>query len=177
MYPPGFAVYITFGVMNIQVAPLATSHFGGLRLALDTVAREKRYLAFTEAPSPSDAYGFYQGILTNDHSHFVALIDGEVSGWCDVLPTHGQARRHVGTLGIGLLPSARHRGIGYLLIQAAISKAQSKGLSRIELTVRVDNANAKALYERVGFKTEGLNVRSFLIDGAFYDAYAMALLQ
>jgi ribosomal protein S18 acetylase RimI-like enzyme len=162
--------------MNTQVAPLASSHFEGLRLVLDVVAREKRYLAFTEAPPPEEAYSFYQNILTNDHSHFVALIDGEVSGWCDVLPTHGQARRHVGILGMGLVPFARRRGIGHLLIQAAIAKAQSKGLSRIELTVRVDNVNAKALYERVGFKTEGLNVRSFLVDGGFYDAFAMALL-
>ena len=78
---------------------------------------------------------------------------------------------------MGLVPPARHKGIGHLLIQAAIAKGQSKGLSRIELTVRVDNVNAKALYERVGFMIEGLNVRSFLVDGEFYDAYAMALVQ
>ena len=163
--------------MNIQVAPLAPSHFEGLRSVLDIVAREKRYLAFTEAPPPNEAYSFYQDVLAGDHAHFVALVDGAVSGWCVVLPTRGQARKHVGILGMGLVPPARGKGIGLLLIQAAIAKAQSKGLSRIELTVRVDNVNAKALYERVGFKTEGLNVRAFQVDGEFHDVYAMALVQ
>jgi ribosomal protein S18 acetylase RimI-like enzyme len=177
LHPAGFAGYIAFGAMNTQVAALALSHFDGLRAALDTVAREKRFLAFTEAPPASETHAFYQNILVNDHSHFVALVNGKVAGWCDVLPTHGQARRHVGILGIGLVPQARRRGIGRLLIQAALSKARSKGLLRIELTVRVDNLNAKVLYESVGFKTEGTCAQALLIDGEFHDTYAMALLQ
>jgi RimJ/RimL family protein N-acetyltransferase len=162
--------------MDIQILPLGLTHFESLRIALDTVAKEKRYLAFTEAPPPEEAYKFYQNILAKDHSHFVAVLDGKVVGWCDVLPVHGQARRHVGTLGMGLVPSVRNNGIGYRLIQDAISKAHSKGLTRIELTVRADNANAKALYERVGFANEGLQIQSIGIDGIFYDSYLMALL-
>ena len=54
---------------------------------------------------------------------------------------------------------------------------RSKGLSRIELTVRTDNLNAKALYERMGFVTEGLNKQAFRIDGEFYDTHSMALLR
>ena len=36
------------------------------------------------------------------------LAFGEVVGWCDILPTLGEARRHVGVLGIGVIPGARH---------------------------------------------------------------------
>lgn len=43
--------------------------------------------------------------------------------------------------------------------------------------MRADNPNAKALYERVGFVTEGLQRRAFCIDAEYYDAYAMALLR
>lgn len=162
--------------MNISIIPISEALFEGLRAALDVVAREKKYLAFTQAPPVEQTTAFYRNIIKNDLCQFTVLVDGQVAGWCDVLPTHGEARAHVGILGIGLLPGARHRGIGRALMNETIAKAKSKGFSRIELTVRTDNQNAKALYERVGFKTEGLNQRAFLIDGQYYDSYSMALL-
>jgi putative acetyltransferase len=163
--------------MSAEIVPLAESHFEGLRCALDIVAREKRYLAYIQAPPPKQAYAFYRNILTNDLCHYVAFLDGLVVGWCDILPAQGETRAHIGILGIGLVPSARGRGIGQTLMQTTLAKAWAKGLSRIELTVRTDNLNAKALYDRMGFKTEGLNQRAFLVDGKFYDTYSMALLR
>lgn len=163
--------------MNAQILPLAESHFEGLYRAFDVVVRERRYLAFLQAPPIDQAYAFYRNNLANDHCHFVALLNEEVVGWCDILPIHGEARAHIGILGIGLVSSARHQGIGRRLLQAALEKAWAKGLSRIELTVRADNLNAKALYERMGFQIEGLNRRAFLVDGEFCDTYSMALLR
>ena len=98
-------------------------------------------------------------------------------GWCDVLPTHGESRVHIGILGIGVVPQARHKGLGARLLEATLAKAHSKGMTRIELTVRADNLNAKALYERFGFVVEGLQRQCFLVDGEYHDAYAMALLR
>lgn len=163
--------------MNADIVPLAECHFDSLRTALDIVAREKRYLAFTRAPPPDQAFAFYRAILANDQCHHVALLDDEVVGWCDILPARGEARAHVGILGIGLIPSARRRGIGSALMQASLAKAWAKGMSRIELTVRADNLIAKALYERMGFETEGQHRRAFLIDGEFFDTCSMALLR
>ena len=118
----------------------------------------------------------YRNIVDNDLCHFVALLDDVVVGWCDVLPMHGEARAHVGTLGIGVIARVRHMGIGPKLVRAALEKARKQGYSRIELTVRMDNTNAKALYERFGFTLEGVNRNAFLVDGQFYDTYSMALL-
>ena len=163
--------------MQLIIEPAAQQHFDGLRLALDAVAREKRYLAFTEAPSEADCRAFYAAIAQNGWCQWVALLDGAVVGWCDVLPTHGQARSHIGTLGIGLVPGARGRGIGAQLMRAAIETAWKTGITRIELTVRADNPVAKALYERMGFVTEGHHPRSFRVDGVYADSHSMALLK
>lgn len=91
------------GVMSAEIVPLAESHFESLRCALDIVAREKRYLAFAQAPPPGQAHAFYRHILTSDLCHYVALLDGLVAGWCDILPTHGETRAHIGILGMGLV--------------------------------------------------------------------------
>lgn len=163
--------------MNIAVVPPAERHFQSLRQVLDIVAREKRYLAFLQAPPVEETYAFYRNILAKDICQVIAVQEGEVVGWCDILPTHGEARAHVGTLGIAVLPALRRRGIGKLLIEAAIAKAWEKGLRRIELTVRTDNINAKLLYEQFGFAVEGMHRKAFLVDGEFFDVYAMALLR
>lgn len=163
--------------MNVSIVPLAEDHFEPLRIVVGSVAEEKRYLALTETPSRDQAYAFYRNILDNDLCQFVAVLDGEVVGWCDILPTHGEARSHVGVLGMGLVPKARQLGIGKRLIKATIDKAWAKGLTRIELTVRVDNLNARALYERLGFEHEGVRKREFRVDGHYHDCYAMALLR
>lgn len=163
--------------MNLGIEPVSPKHFEGLRRALDAVAREKRFLVFTQAPPEEECWRFYTSIVDNGWCQMVALLDGQVVGWCDVLPTHGQARAHIGTLGIGLVPSARRRGIGEKLMKAAIDAAWKTGITRIELTVRADNPVAKALYERLGFVEEGLHRRSFRVDGEYADSYSMALLR
>ncbi len=163
--------------MTPNIVPLQESHFVGLHRVLDVVAREKRYFTLLQAPLLEECCERYRSILTNDQCLFVAELDGEVVGWCDILPVRGDTRTHVGLLGMGMLASARHRGIGRQLMQAAIGKAWLKGLSRIELTVRVDNSNAKALYESMGFQTEGFHRRANQVDGDYFDTVSMALLR
>jgi len=162
--------------MKVAVASLEESHFDQLLGVADRVARERRYLAILEAPPPEHAFAFYRSVIADGQCH-VALIDERVVGWCDILPSFGQARRHVGTLGIGIVPEFRGRGLGAQLLVTAIDVAWARGLTRIELSVREDNLPAKALYERLGFKLEGVLKRSMLVDSKYYDCHFMALLR
>jgi ribosomal protein S18 acetylase RimI-like enzyme len=84
---------------------------------------------------------------------------------------------HCGTLGIGLLPKFRGRGIGRQLMQTTIDAAWQYGMTRIELTVREHNANAIALYKKLGFQIEGLQRNAIRIDGQYQNVYAMALVR
>jgi ribosomal protein S18 acetylase RimI-like enzyme len=163
--------------MNYTIAPTAESHFSGLFTAIDTVARERKYLAFLQAPAREQSFAFYRSIVENDLCQFVALEGDQVVGWCDILPVSSESRAHIGILGIGLLVHARHQGLGEELLKAAIAKAWAKGMTRIELSVRASNATAKALYERFGFEVEGVRRKAYLVGGEYEDAYAMALLR
>lgn len=163
---------------NAVVVATAESHFESLHRALDIVAREQKYLALTQAPPLEKSIAFYRHVIASGFPHFVAADDsGKVVGWCDVSPVFGHSRAHIGMLGIALVPDARGQGLGAQLLQAAIDRSWSRGLTRIELSVRADNLNAKALYERFGFEHEGLVRRASLIDGIYHDAHAMALLR
>jgi len=81
--------------MSLTIIPTTEAYFEGLRQALDTVAREKRFLVFTQAPPPEESFTFFRNIVENDLCQFIALKDDVVVGWCDILPTHGEARAHV----------------------------------------------------------------------------------
>jgi putative acetyltransferase len=168
----------TRDVMNgYSIVETREQHFVSLRATLDFVARELKYLSFTQAPPLDQSIAFYRSIISRNFPHFIAVKGETVVGWCDVSPQHGESRAHIGTLGIGLLPEARGQGLGRQLLTAAIDKAWAIGLTRLELTVRDDNLRAKVLYEKCGFEHEGVRRRGSLIAGQYHDMFAMALLR
>jgi ribosomal protein S18 acetylase RimI-like enzyme len=56
---------------------------------------------------------------------------------------------------VSVSPGCRGRGYGSRLIEEACRRGRKQGHRRIALLVDVDNNEARRLYERLGFKTEG----------------------
>jgi len=158
------------------VVPIGEEHIDGFRAALDSVARERRYLALLEAPSESDTRAYVSDNIKERAPHFVALADGKVVGWCDIAVRPRPTQRHSGILGMGVIRDYRGRGIGRALVQATLAAAKTRGIRRVELTVRADNEPARRLYESFGFATEGLCKRHVWVDGEYSDSWLMALL-
>src|SRR3546814_96439 len=59
------------------------------------------------------------------------------------------------TLVLAVLPGHWRRGLGRMLLAAALERAVTLGLRRILLDVAVDNEPARALYEAAGFRRVG----------------------
>ncbi len=163
--------------MPVEILPIERRHIAGFREVLDSVARERRYLAFTEAPPMPQVRRFVLGNLRSAAAQFVAVDEGRVVGWCDITPKTREALRHSGVLGMGV--AAKHRGIGVgaRLLAATLEAAFASGLKRVELTVLAENAAAIALYRRFGFETEGLCRDYLLLDDRAQDAMIMAKLR
>jgi RimJ/RimL family protein N-acetyltransferase len=82
--------------------------------------------------------------------------------------------RHAGEFGISVLQAYAGQGVGKALLEYLIAWAERSGVVRkINLKVRVDNAPAIRLYERMGWVREGLTTRDTLIDGEFNDCLLM----
>jgi ribosomal protein S18 acetylase RimI-like enzyme len=162
--------------MSIDIAPVREEHIEGFHAALDAVSRERDYLAFLEAPPIEEVRAFVARNIARGYPQLVALDEGRVVGWCDVLPMDRPIMRHCGVLAMGLLPAYRGRGIGEQLMRQALSAARELGLSRIELSVRADNTRAARLYAKLGFAVEGRKRRAFLVDGVHHDLVVMGLL-
>ena len=162
--------------MSIRIVPIEAQHIESFHAALDSAARERRFLAMFRAPPLENMREFITRNITSGHPQFVALDGTTVVGWCDVLPAWADALRHRGTLGMGLRAAYRGQGLGTQLLAATIAKAQTRGIHRIELEVRADNVVAIALYRRFGFEQDGIFRKAMLVDATYFDCVRMSLI-
>lgn len=162
---------------SILIRPLALDDVEAFNRAVGIVARERRYLRFIDVPPMEMSVSFLKSSLEAQNPHFGAFDGDDLVGWCDICRGSFEVERHGGTLGIGVLPAYRGRGIGRRLIEATIAAADASGFERIALTVRADNIRAATLYERVGFVREGVMRRAVRVDGVDHDVVMMARLK
>ena len=162
--------------MNYEIAPIEEKHINGFWTAVDSVAREHKYLAFLEGPPIESTREFVLDHINNNWPQMVALHEGKVIGWCDISPLDRPIFAHIGSLGIGVIDEYRSMGVGRALMKAALKEAQKKGLTRIELTVREHNKRAINLYQELGFVIEGIHKNAVYFNGHYENHIFMALL-
>jgi ribosomal protein S18 acetylase RimI-like enzyme len=162
--------------VDLEIVPIGRAHLAGFHAAVDSVAKERRYLAMLEAPSFSRTRRFVLDSLKAGAVHVVAVADGEVLGWCDLRPKTAPTLRHSAVLGMGVVRAYRGQGIGSLMLASTLELARAHGIRRAELSVRSDNAPAIALYRRFGFVDEGTCRNYICVDGVDHDALLMARL-
>lgn len=161
---------------EITIEPIADRHVAGFRSALDSVARERKYLIFQEAPPLDAMTAFVRDNIARGNPHFVAVAEGRVVGWCDIRREARDAQAHGGVLGMGIVDGYRDRGLGRRLIGATLEAARAAGFHRVELDAHGDNLRAIALYEKVGFVHEGIARDAVRLDGRFIDSVRMAVI-
>ncbi|MBL8917328.1 MAG: GNAT family N-acetyltransferase [Myxococcaceae bacterium] len=159
-----------------RIVPTTEDRIEGFHAVLDAVARERRYLALLEAPPLEETRTFIRKLLQTGAQHLALDEAGHVVGWCDVARWQRPGFTHVGSLGMGLAAHARGLGLGRRLAEASIGAVRERGVERIELEVFASNTAGCALYERLGFVTEGVKRRARFLDGRYDDIVLMALM-
>lgn len=115
----------------------------GFRACLDSVARERKYLAQVEAPPPEKVREFVARSVDQDAAQYVAVVDEKIVGWCDVFAHWAYALKHVGTLGMGVQAEFRGQILSRALqtacarvtgchAYAETGQAQGDGQSRLD---------------------------------------------
>lgn len=146
----------------------ATSEFAeSYCKAVDTVARERKYLGSTVGFPIESTLEFVKLIESKNLSQYYAIENGEVVGWCDIIPKSYEGLTHVGVLGMGVLKDFRGKGLGTELMKKAIEHARANGLEKIELDVYESNHAAIALYRKFGFAEEGKRIKGRKLDGVY----------
>lgn len=125
----------------------------------DSIAKERKYLAFNEAFPYDGTVAFIKESISNAYPHiFVIDTASDICvGWCDVMPK----TETIGYLGMGLLPQYRENGVGQRMLTKIIELSKQYGFNSIELDVLKSNTRAIHVYERLGFHETNLVVGGF----------------
>jgi ribosomal protein S18 acetylase RimI-like enzyme len=120
------------------------------------------------SPPPQGPF-FDERHLPEDY--LVAETGGRIVGYVRIgRPTPLASNAHVLQIqGLAIAEAARGRGLGRMLVRAAVEEARERGARRLTLRVLGHNAPARALYESEGFVVEGVQPEEFLLDGAYVD--------
>lgn len=119
---------------------------------------------------------YIENVNTSNSIMLVAIIDGKIVGSTSLSAGTRSRVKHTGEMGITVRKAYWNCGIGSLLLGELLNFAKkTKIIRKVNLIVKKDNLNAIRLYEKYGFKKEGLVTREFLVNGKFYDSVHMGL--
>jgi RimJ/RimL family protein N-acetyltransferase len=167
--PDGRSVTIRVAVPEDAAAVVA---------ALKEVGGESAYLTFGAEGRGLDEVeqraALAQLLAADNALALVAVDGGRIVG---NLVFEGGTRsriRHTGELGVSVRQAYAGKGVGRALLEMLIAWAEGSGVIRkLDLKVRADNLNAIRLYERLGWKIEGVVTRDLCVDGVYHDALYM----
>lgn len=101
---------------------------------------------------PWSADSFLEMIRKEDARYYVAERDGQLLGGCGVLMIAGEGN----ITNVVVAPEARNQGIGAGMLRYLMEEGDKEGLSAYTLEVRVSNAAAIHVYEKLGFESAGI---------------------
>ncbi len=107
----------------------------------------------------------------------IAQDKNRVVGHLHIYTQSFNRAKGLGELFIYLHQDYQNIGLGNAMMRESIELAREKGLHRIGLSVIAPNHRAIKLYEKVGFKHEGVRKEDYYgEDGQYYDVVEMGLL-
>jgi len=111
---------------------------------------------------------------SNSRVLLVASDKGKLVGFLGGTGGIANRNRHSIHIAMGVLASHWGKKIGTKLLEALLSWAEQNNFHRIELTVIENNHRAKSLYQKLGFKFEGVKHNSLLVGGSYVNEHYMA---
>ena len=116
-----------------------------------------------------------RNILSQDNQMiFVVEHENQLVGFLAALGGNYRRNHHCAHIVIGIRQNFTGQGIGKQLFKMLEKWATDHKIHRLELAVMSHNERAINLYQKMGFKTEGIKHDSLLVNGKYVDEYYMA---
>jgi RimJ/RimL family protein N-acetyltransferase len=147
---------------------------------LEAISGESDFLTFgpgefelTEAQEAEHLRGVN---AASDQLYVIGTIDREIVASLTFSPGRRQRTRHVGEFALAVRAACWNLGIGALMLDVLLDWTRaSETVGKVALRVRTDNARGIALYQRLGFVTEGTLRREICVRGEYHDLFYMGL--
>ena len=172
-----------YTLRNNQVVKIRETEVKDAALILDffvEVNKESKYLS--REPHEVDMtldeeMGYLDRISKSENDCMLVVFDeNSVVG---TIGFHGSGLsrlKHKVSIGISVLSEYQNLGLGKIMMESILKKAKQYGKTKVELEVRIDNYNAIRLYEKFGFRNEGIRRHGFKVDGRYIDLLLMGVI-
>lgn len=95
----------------------------------------------------------FAALVAHSYCHYVvAEAAGEVIGCCGYTESCGEGNID----NVVVAPAWRGRGVAQTMLKTLMEQGEAEGITAYTLEVRVSNASAIHVYEKLGFTTEGI---------------------
>lgn len=101
---------------------------------------------------PWSENAFRERLQNKDALYMVAESNEKILGVCGLMESFGEAD----ICNVSVDKSCQNQGIATLMLDALMEEGQKRGITAFTLEVRVGNASAIHLYEKLGFVKEGI---------------------
>lgn len=108
----------------------------------------------------------------NDENKLMVVtdVDGRIVSMSTIEPGDKKRIRHVGRLGISILPDYRRIGLGTVIMEILVEWAAAHPvIEKLALGAWASNAPAIRLYQKMGFAEEGRKIRDVKFASGYYD--------
>lgn len=119
-----------------------------IRAVLEEFGAARPGTVYTD-PTTDDLCALFE---TPGSVYFIAEADGKMLGGCGVYPTKGLPENYAELVKLYLLPEARGKGIGKMLMETCAQHAKEIGYTHLYLETMPELSIAVDLYERLGFR-------------------------
>lgn len=116
----------------------------------------------------------YHNVIHGNDFLQIAKVDNKIVGYLRAERGEFHRNFHTAYIVVGVLNEYQGKGIGTTFFENLEKWAKANAVIRLELTVECHNEAARKLYEKSGFKVEGIRAKSMLVNGEFVDEYYMA---
>lgn len=96
--------------------------------------------------------GFFTFLMKDENMFFVVEEKGRILGYCSMQTVLDEGD----ILNVAVTRDRQKEGIGYFLVDSMLMMAAARGIHIVHLEVRESNDSARRLYQRLGFKEDGL---------------------
>lgn len=101
---------------------------------------------------PWSRKGFADALKQEAALYLVARRNGQLAGYCGLLQSFEEAD----IVNVAVAPMFRNQGTGAVMLEGLMERGKMRGILNYTLEVRISNAAALHLYEKLGFERVGI---------------------
>lgn len=158
--------------MELTVRDATPADAAGIVAVFNPIIEARTFTVFDTPFTVDEERAYIESLSERAIFHVAVRVDDDtIVGHQSMEPfgSYTRAFDHVGVMGTFVALECRRQGVAARLFEATFEAARRKRYEKIFTYIRADNATARTVYEKQGFRAVGTAERHAKVGGAYID--------